>query len=147
MCDVCVQACVWNCLRACDYGPVPLPATVPQLILHRSWARCLACAFHMVSKKKKKKDCTCVWAYGEDTVQPLVIKWKSSLGNATWYQSCECPHYACRMMCYNTVFTFICSRFNSPVLIPYLEYFFLHRFSVFHWKYSAYVLVKIFQPL
>lgn len=37
---MCVQACVWICLGACDCGPVPLSATVPQLILHRSSAGC-----------------------------------------------------------------------------------------------------------
>ena len=44
---VCVLACVWICLRACDCGPVPLPATVPQLILHRSSAGCLGSALHV----------------------------------------------------------------------------------------------------
>lgn len=35
----CVQACAGSCLEACDCCTVPLPATVPQLILSRPAAR------------------------------------------------------------------------------------------------------------
>lgn len=68
---MCVQACAGSCLEACDCSTVPLPATVPQLILGRPAARVppLLCKAHanlcaVWACVNGKQQTQCVWGKG-----------------------------------------------------------------------------------